>query len=122
MSEFLIEMLHDPFGRWFLGIAVVVFAIVFAVVVFLGLRKRVSAPAAQLDQALAELGVIRHEVKNNHTTNLREEADERHGQNYRTLTRIEAKVDDLAKEVGVADWRLNQIDAELERTRDRRPE
>ncbi|ROR33200.1 hypothetical protein EDF63_1605 [Curtobacterium sp. JUb34] len=56
-------------------------------------------------------------MKNDHTTNLREEADDRHDQNYRALGRIEQKVDQLAVAVGVHQYRLDDIDNDLGRTR-----
>lgn len=77
---------------------------------------------AKLRKLAQDLGIVKREVKNDHKTNLREEADTRHDENYRALGRIEKKVDALAVAVGVHQFRLDDIDNELGRTRDRKPE
>lgn len=114
-ADFAGTVWADPTTRW------IVYA-VLVVVVGVGMWRGFRRVRAFLVELRKDLGVVKHEVKNNHTTNLREEADDRHGQNYRALARIEQKVDDMAVLVGVHSYRLNQIDDDLERTRDRRPE
>lgn len=115
MSDVLIEVLHDPIGRWFLyvGVALAAFGLIGYLV--LTVRKR-------LRQMADDLGLVKHEVKNNHTTNLREEADDRHDENRGTLARIERKVDAALVQLGVHEWRLSELDATVENTRDRRPD
>lgn len=103
-------VLDDPITRWttlVAGVGAIVLAVLYVIV---KLRKLAD-----------DLGLVKHEVKNDHKTNLREEADDRHSQNYRALARIEEKVDALAITAGVHQFRLDQIDEDLERTRDRRP-
>lgn len=107
-------LLGDTVGRWFLYFGVFVFFAGSAVLVFLSIRKRLGAAAD-------ELAVIRHEVKNNHKTNLREEADERHDENKGALARIEKKVDEALVQLGVHEFRINELSADVENTRDRRP-
>lgn len=114
-ADFAGDVWADPTTRW------VVYA-VLVIVVGLGMWRGFRRVRAFLSELRADLGVVKHEVKNNHSTNLREEADDRHDQNYRALGRIEQKVDELAVAVGVHRYRLDQIDEDLERTRDRRPE
>ncbi|GAA3342985.1 hypothetical protein GCM10017714_33700 [Curtobacterium pusillum] len=65
-----------------------------------------------------DIAAIKHEVKNNHTTNLREEADERHDENRSTLGRVDRKLNRVLVILGEHDDRIE----ELEQTRDRRPE
>lgn len=104
-------VLDDPITRWttlVAGVGAIVLAVLYVIV--------------KLRKLAADLGLVKHEVKNNHSTNLREEADDRHSQNYRALARIEQKVDQLAVAVGVHQYRLDDIDNDLGRTRDRRPE
>lgn len=103
--------IDDPITRW-VAVITAIGAIVLGVLyVIVKLRKLAS-----------DLGLVKHEVKNDHKTNLREEADARHDENYRALGRIEEKVDALAVAVGVHQWRLDDIDNDIGRTRDRRPE
>lgn len=113
------ELLDDPYGRWFVLVALIVVAVVVALLIYVTRRRKINAA---LDDIAGELKVVRHEVKNDHKTNLREEQDDRHDQNYRALNRIEQKVDQLAVAVGVHQYRLDDIDNDLGRTRDRRPE
>lgn len=103
-------VLDDPITRWttlVAGVGAIVLAVLYVIV---KLRKLAS-----------DLGLVKHEVKNDHKTNLREEADARHDENYRALGRIEEKVDALAVAVGVHQWRLDDIDNNIGRTQDRRP-
>jgi hypothetical protein len=105
------DALDDPITRWsalILAVGGVVLGVLYAIV--------------KLRKLAVDLGIVKREVKNDHSANLREEADERHDQNYRTLARIEQKVDAMAVEVGVHAFRLDTIDDDLGRTRDRRPE
>lgn len=113
--EFAGEVWAEPTTRW---LVYVFLFVVFALAVW-RVTRRIRAGLAELRE---DVGIVKREVKNDHHTNLREEADDRHDQNYRALGRIEAKVDQLAVAVGVHQYRLDDIDNDLGRTRDRRPE
>jgi hypothetical protein len=115
VSELFAALLQDTVGRWFLYFGALVFFCVLAVLAFLSIRKTIR-------KALGELGVIRHEVKNDHTTNMRVEQDDRHTDNTRALARIEAKVDEALVKLGVHEWRINELASDVENTRDRRPD
>jgi ABC-type nickel/cobalt efflux system permease component RcnA len=65
-----------------------------------------------------DIAAIKHEVKNDHTTNFREEQDERHGQNAGQLGRIDRKLNRVLTILGDHDDRIE----DLEHTRPRRPE
>lgn len=122
MSEVFRLLLSDTIGRWFLYVGVFLFFAVLAVLVFLSIRRHLRSADDRLSKALEELGIIRHEVKNDHKTNLRVEQDDRHDENRDTLARIEGKVDAMAITLGVHEYRLNEFDTEIGSTRDRRPE
>lgn len=108
------RLIDDPFGRW---VALIVFAVVLAVLVFLYLRKRFTALGE-------DLGVVKGEVKNDHKTNLREEADERHTENVgkldtalrmiasmqENLGRVYDKVEAVEESVGVLAGRVTTIE------------
>lgn len=115
MSELFAALLQDTVGRWFLYFGAVVFFGVLAVLAFLSIRKH-------LVKLAAEAGIIRHEVKNDHATNLRVEADDRHDENTNALARIERKVDAALVQLGVHEWRITELAADVENTRDRRPD
>lgn len=55
--------------------------------------------ARRAKHARDDTRVIKAEVKNDHKTNLREEADERHTENARKLDQIIETTDDLVKRV-----------------------
>jgi hypothetical protein len=116
--ELLAELLADPYGRWFVLVALIVGAVVVALLLYVTRRRRINAA---LDAALGELRVIRHEVKNDHTVNMRVEQDERHGDNTKALARIENKVDEALVQLGVHEYRITELAADVENTRDRRP-
>ncbi|PZE84152.1 DUF2746 domain-containing protein [Curtobacterium sp. MCBD17_032] len=101
----------DPTARWVLYVVIVLAA---AVLVWRTVRTIRTA----IGEMREDLGIVKHEVKNNHDTNLREEADVRHDENKGTLTAIERKVDAILERLGQHDWRLG----ELEHTQDRRPD
>lgn len=108
------RLIDDPFGRW---VALIVFAVVLAVLVFLYLRKRFTALGE-------DLGVVKGEVKNDHKTNLREEADERHNENstkldtalrmiatmQESLGRVYDKVEAVETSVGTLAGRVSTIE------------
>jgi hypothetical protein len=115
VSDVLIEVLHDPVGRWFLYIGVVVGAVGAVGYGIITVRRKLQSIAS-------DLGLVKHEVKNDHKTNLREEADTRHDENRATLVRIERKIGRILDTLAVHDFRIDQLDAEVENTRDRRPD
>lgn len=117
MSDLITALLGDVVGRWFLY---------FGAVVVMGLWTWRAARGSRkkLEEIGQDLGLVKHEVKNNHSTNLREEADVRHDENARKLdwliqavTRIQGDVQNLYTNDTQARAQLE----ELERTIDRRP-
>lgn len=105
------DALNDPIARWsalIIAVGGIILGVLYAVV---KLRKLAS-----------DLGIVKHEVKNDHSTNLRVEADDRHSENTRALGRIEAKVDETLVKLGVHEWRINELAADVENTRDRKPD
>ncbi|MBF4613278.1 hypothetical protein [Curtobacterium sp. VKM Ac-1376] len=69
-----------------------------------------------------DLAVVKHEVKNDHKTNFREEQDERHEANAGTLTTIRDDVKLILRTLGEHGYRIGELEHEVENTRDRRPE
>jgi len=65
-----------------------------------------------------DIAAIKHEVKNNHTTNLREEADERHNENTETLGTVNRKLTRVLTILGEHDDRIAELE---ENTRDGSP-
>ncbi|ROP64687.1 uncharacterized protein DUF2746 [Curtobacterium sp. PhB130] len=108
------KLVDDPFSRW---VALVIFAVVLAVLVFLYLRKRFRALGE-------DLGVVKHEVKNDHKTNLRVESDERHEENsgkldtalrmiatmQESLGRVYDKAEAIEQSVGVLAGRVTTLE------------
>ncbi|QKS15592.1 hypothetical protein HUN59_04605 [Curtobacterium sp. Csp2] len=116
MSDFLIEVLHDPVGRWFLYIGVVVGAVGAVGWGVLKVRKRLNVIAE-------DVGLVKHEVRNNHTTNLREEADDRHDENRNTLHEIRGDVRRILRTLGEHGYRISELEDEVANTitLDKRP-
>lgn len=114
-ADFAGEVWADPTTRW------VVYAVLVVVLGFACWRamRRVRSVLAEMRQ---DLGVVKHEVKNNHSTNLREEADERHDENKGLLESIDKKVADILRVLGEHGYRIGELETEVENTRDRRPE
>lgn len=83
MNEILLSLIDDPIVRFCVILAAVIGV---ALEVARRVRKR-------LDQLADTLGIVKHEVKNNHSTNLREEADDRHYENRDKLDRLDGKID-----------------------------
>ncbi|WIA98024.1 DUF2746 domain-containing protein [Curtobacterium sp. MCBA15_004] len=111
-ADFAGDVWGDPTARWIVYAALVV-------AVGIGMWRGFRRIRAFLIEFRADLGVVKHEVKNNHTTNLREEADVRHDENTSALRRIEKKVDEALVKLGVHEYRINELDAEVENTRER---
>ncbi|PYY34092.1 hypothetical protein DEJ16_12615 [Curtobacterium sp. MCJR17_055] len=110
----VVSFWDDPAGR-----ATTILTGVLAALTALGYVIKKLREVVRWIVALArDIAAIKHEVKNNHTTNLREEADERHDENRGTLGRVDRKLDRVLTILGEHDDRIE----ELEHTRDRKPE
>lgn len=105
----------DPTARWLVYVLVVLAAGIFV-------WRTVRAIRAVIGEMREDLGIVKREVKNDHSTNLREESDTRHDENKGTLTRIEKKVDIALVQLGVHEFRISELATEVENTRDRRPD
>lgn len=112
-ADFAGDVWDDPTARWIVYAALVV-------VVGVGTWRGFRRLRAFLAELRADLGVVKHEVKNGHSTNLREEADDRHNENTSALRRIENKVDEALVKLGVHEYRINELADDVENTRDRR--
>jgi hypothetical protein len=105
------DVVEDPIARWtalVLGVGGIILGVLYAIV--------------KLRALASDLGIVKHEVKNNHDTNLREEADDRHDENRATLVRIERKVGSILDTLAVHEFRIGRLDDEVENTRDRKPD
>jgi molybdopterin-guanine dinucleotide biosynthesis protein A len=100
----------DPAGRATTILTGILAALTALVYVIKKLREVVRWIVA----LARDIAAIKHEVKNNHTTNLREEADVRHDENRGTLATVDRKLDRVLFILGEHDDRLE----ELENTRD----
>lgn len=68
MAGLFAELISDPIGRWFVYIGVVVFFMMFALFMAAFIRNR-------LNEIAKNLGLVKHEVKNDHNTNMRADVD-----------------------------------------------
>jgi hypothetical protein len=94
MIELVKAIFDDPVGRWFLYAGIFVFAVVSGLYVWLQIKQRIDA-------LLDSMGVVREQVTNNHTTNLREEADERHDENRDKLDLLVTLVKGQGESIGL---------------------
>ena len=113
-ADFAGTVWADPTTRWLVYAALVV---LFGFATWRAVR-RVRAVLAEMRQ---DLGIVKHEVKNNHDTNLREEADVRHEENAGTLATIRDDVKLILRTLGEHGYRIGELEHEVETTRDRRP-
>jgi len=108
------EALDDPVTRWsalVIAVGGVILGVLYAVV--------------KLRKLAADLGIVKTEVKNNHTTNLREEADDRHEENARKLDALLDITASNTRQIASISGQVNSLFGrmnDVERTQDRRPE
>jgi hypothetical protein len=74
MSEIFLDLIHDPIGRWFIYIGA--FIVLATMGYFAG-----KAIFEKLNEVLDNVKVVKDQVANDHSTNLRDEQDERHTDN-----------------------------------------
>ncbi|MBT1542009.1 hypothetical protein KK103_09565 [Curtobacterium flaccumfaciens pv. flaccumfaciens] len=103
----------DPTGRATTILGGILAALTALVYVIKKLRELVRWIVA----LARDIAAIKHEVKNDHKTNLREEADVRHDENKATLGTVNRKLNRVLDLLGEHEDRID----ELEQTRDRRP-
>lgn len=113
MTDLIKAVFDDPIGRW------VLYAGIFVAAVFGGLYMWTQI-RARIDTLADSMGVVREQVTNNHTTNLREEADDRHsetatkldllvsmvkgqGESISSLQRGQSELYDLYKDLSIED-------------------
>jgi hypothetical protein len=113
--EFAGEVWAEPTTRW---LVYVFLFVVFALAVW-RVTRRIRTAILEIRQ---DLGIVKHEVKNDHKTNFREEQDERHEANAGTLTTIRDDVKLILRTLGEHGYRIGELEHEVETTRDRRPE
>lgn len=117
-ADFAGDVWADPTTRW------VVYA-VLVVIVGIGTWRGFRRVRTFLAELRADLGVVKHEVKNDHDTNLRVEADERHQENARKLDSILELAVANTRAVNALTGRLNDLVSRVdivERTQDRSPQ
>lgn len=106
-------VLDDPVNRYaalITAIGAIVLGVLYVVV--------------KLRKLAADLGLVKHEVKNNHDTNLREEADDRHNENARKLDALLDLTASNTRQIAALTGQVNSLFGRLhtvERTQDRRP-
>ena len=114
-ADFAGEVWDEPTTRWLVYVLIV---IVFGVGVW-RVARRIRAAVLEIRQ---DLGIVKHEVKNDHKTNFREEQDVRHEENAGTLGTIRDDVKLILRTLGEHGYRIGELEHEVENTRDRRPE
>lgn len=112
MTDLFTLIISDPIGRWFLYVGIALGAVV---VVGLLVLRAFTRARDRLDVLGEELGIVRHEVKNDHPTNLRVEQDHRHDENKSLLTGVDKKLDKVLGILGAHDYRLNELEETLDR-------
>lgn len=113
-ADFAGTVWADPTTRW------IVYAALVVAIAIGGWRvwRRVQPVLVEMRD---NLRVVKHEVKNDHKTNLRTEQDERHDENKGLLESIDGKVTGILRVLGEHGYRLDELEDEVSNTRDRRP-
>lgn len=117
-ADFAGDVWSDPTARW------IVYA-VLVVLVGVGTWRGFRRLRAFLAELRADLGDVKHQVKNDHDTNLRDEADQRHHENTRKLDSILELAVANTRAVNALTGRMNDLVSRVdvvERTQDRSPQ
>jgi len=105
------DLLGDPTGR----LTAILTAIGAAILLLVYLVGKIRSLVSHVRSLGTDLGLVKHEVKNDHTTNLRVEQDVRHDENKALLTGLDEKVDRILGVLGAHDYRLDELEETLTR-------